>query len=293
MKSLQVFLFLCFAFFTNLASSTFNQLAFSGGGAFGAVEIGILKKINELNPKKYDMYTGISAGGLNAGFLSFYDDLSVGVKSAETLYSTMRNVKVYRLLPETGVSLLNTEPLFDTLTNVINKMPNKPFIKTLIGATNLYTGNLDVFQFDIKTVADQVKILMSTSAIPVVFPPISYNNYMYADGGTLSNELLDIVHVNDYLNITYITPGNELVENNTPITSIKDMIIRSFQIVTSNYNNPYSTINQVCDKPYGEINSYFVNSKYFEDYNMLNFDNGRELIDIGYKYMSHNKIKLC
>jgi hypothetical protein len=63
------------------------------------------------------MYTGISAGGLNAGFLSFYHDLSVGVK-------------VYRLLPETSVSLLNTEPLFETLTTVVNKMPNKAVIKT-------------------------------------------------------------------------------------------------------------------------------------------------------------------
>jgi predicted acylesterase/phospholipase RssA len=48
-------LFLLFTLFSNLASATFNQLAFSGGGAFGAVEIGILKRINELNPKKYDM----------------------------------------------------------------------------------------------------------------------------------------------------------------------------------------------------------------------------------------------
>jgi NTE family protein len=293
MNVLQVFLYLFFVLFSNLASATFNQLAFSGGGAFGAVEIGILKKINELNPKKYDMYTGISAGGLNAGFLSFYDDLSVGIKRAETLYSSMRNFKVYRLLPETSVSLLNTEPLFDTLTSVINKMPNKPVIRTLIGATNLYTGKLDVFQFDTMSMPDQVKILMSTSAIPVIFPPISYNNYLYADGGTLSNELLDVVHVNDYLNITYITPGNQMIEDDTPITSIKDIIIRSFQIITSNYNNPYSTINQVCDKPYGEINNYFVDSKYFEDYNMLNFDNGQELIDIGYKYMSHKKINIC
>jgi predicted acylesterase/phospholipase RssA len=172
-------------------------------------------------------------------------------------------------------------------------MPNKAVVKTLIGATNLYTGKLDVFQFDTKNAVDQVKILMSTSAIPIVFPPISYNNYLYADGGTLSNELLDIVHVNDYLNITYITPGNQMKEDDTPIESIKDMIIRSFQIVTSNYNNPFSTINQVCDKPYGEINNYFVDSSYFDDYNMLNFDDGQELVDIGYKYMSHQKIKLC
>jgi hypothetical protein len=99
--------------------------------------------------------------------------------------------------------------------------------------------------------------------------------------------------VNDYLNITYITPGNQMKEDDTPIESIKDMIIRSFQIVTSNYNNPFSKINQACEKPYGEINNYFVDSRYFEDYNMLNFDDGQELIDIGYKYMSHQKIKLC
>ena len=286
-----LFLFL-FLIFPNLATG-FNQLAFSGGGAFGAVEIGILKKINELNPKKYDMYTGISAGGLNAGFLSFYNDLSVGVKRAETLYSTMRNFKVYEILPETGVSIFNTEPLFDTLSSVINKMPNKPVIKTLIGATNLYTGHLDVFQFDTKSAADQVKILMSTSAIPILFPPISYNNYMYADGGTLSNELLDIVHVNEYLNITYITPYSEMVEDDTPITSIKEMVIRTIKIVTKNFNNPYTKINQNCEKPYGEINNYFVDSSYFDDYNMLNFDDGKELIDIGYKYMSHKRIKLC
>ena len=42
-----------------------------------------------------------------------------------------------------------------------------------------------------------------------------------------------------------------------------------------------------------EINNYFVDSSYFEDYNMLNFDDGEELVDIGYKYMSHQKIKLC
>lgn len=49
-------------------SSALNQLSFSGGGSFGAVEIGILKRINEIEPKNYDLYTGISAGALNAGF---------------------------------------------------------------------------------------------------------------------------------------------------------------------------------------------------------------------------------
>ena len=104
MNTLQ--LFLIFTLFSNLVSATFNQLAFSGGGAFGAVEIGILKRINELNPKKYDMYTGISAGGLNSGFLSFYDDLSVGIKRAETLYSGMR---IEELFPDMAYNTITNE----------------------------------------------------------------------------------------------------------------------------------------------------------------------------------------
>ena len=64
-----------------------NQLSFSGGGSFGAIEIGILKRIlenenenHQNNNKKYDLYTGISAGSLNAGFLSYFKDIKDGVK---------------------------------------------------------------------------------------------------------------------------------------------------------------------------------------------------------------------
>ena len=50
-----------------------NQLSFSGGGALGAVEIGIAKRIMEKDDvKRYNLYTGISAGALNAGFLSYF-----------------------------------------------------------------------------------------------------------------------------------------------------------------------------------------------------------------------------
>ena len=96
-----------------------EQLSFSGGGAFGAVEIGILKKIRESSHVKYDRYTGISAGGLNAGFLSHFSDINEGIKGAEHLYSTMRNKNVYEVLPDTGNSLLNTHPLHKTLTSVV------------------------------------------------------------------------------------------------------------------------------------------------------------------------------
>ena len=54
----------------------FNQLSFSGGGSFGAVEIGIIKRLMENNLQNFDIYTGISAGALNAGFLSYYKNIN-------------------------------------------------------------------------------------------------------------------------------------------------------------------------------------------------------------------------
>lgn len=287
--------FVSFYVFLSLFKTVFTlrQLAFSGGGSFGAVEIGILKRINEIEKKKYDIYTGISAGGLNAGFLSYYKDLSTGIKDAELLYSTMRNMMVYEVSPHNELSILNTEPLFNTLTKIIGKMGKEPVINTYIGATNLYTGRLDVFNFNDNNDIDKVLLLMSTSAIPVVFPPITYNNYMYADGGTLSNELLDIFHDGSYLNITYITTSEGINEFNEPITTLQDMIIRTIQIVVGNFNDPISKINQNCKDPYGEVNMFYVDNSYLDDYNMLNFDNGKELLDIGYNYMETKKYKLC
>jgi len=289
----QMFLLLnIFLVFINTINS-FNQLSFSGGGSFGAVEIGIIKRVVELERKKYDIYTGISAGGLNAGFLSYFHDLSVGIKEADILYSNLKNKMVYEVCPHSCISLLNTTPLFKTLSDITNNMPNDPVINTFIGTTNLYTGNLDIFNFGDTPLKERSTLLMATSAIPIVFPPVNFKNSMYADGGTLSNELLDIFHEESYLNITYITPFNGLPINTTPITSLKDMIIRTIQIVTNNYNNPITKINQNCKIQYGEINKYFVASSLLNNYNILNFDKGRDLIDIGYNNVQHQKYILC
>ena len=275
-------------------SEKFNQLSFSGGGSFGAVEIGILKRILETDSKQYDLYTGISAGALNSGFLSYFSDLKSGVNFAEKMYSRMHNLMIYNVFPPTGVSILNTDPLFNTLTGIINNMPNGPVVNTLIGATNMYSGNLDVFSFQDNDDANKVLLLMSSSAIPGVFPPIKYNGQLYADGGTLSNELLQVKsNTGKYINITYITPSQGYSYNDNPIDTLKEMLTRVFKIVSSNFNNPIVTLNQNCEQPIGEINKYFVSSEYLKEYNTLNFDYGKELIDIGYKYVQRQKLKLC
>lgn len=283
-------LFICIS----TCTCTVEQISFSGGGAFGAVEIGILKRILSENTKNYDRYTGISAGGLNSGFLSYYSNINDGVKDAEIMYSNIRNNDIYEIMPITRNSLLNTKPLHKTLNMIVANMSNEPVIETIIGTVNLYTGNLDTYLYDSTLdTEDKIKLLMSTSAIPVVFPPIQFKGYMYADGGTLSNELLDIVHSPEYLNITYITPYDTMIEVDNAIDTIEEMIMRTFRVVKHNYNNPITQLNQNCESPYGEINYYYVTPSALSGYSMLNFNKGKELIDIGYLNTKSKKYKLC
>lgn len=269
-----------------------NQLSFSGGGAFGAVEIGILKRVNELNNKKYDLYTGISAGALNAGFLSYYNDIELGIKTAETIYKSINNRAIYDISP-TGLSILNTKPLYETLEKIIKSMTNEPKIHTLIGTTNMYSGKLDIYNFEEQNEMDKVLLLMASCAIPGMFPPVNFNNQLYADGGTLSNELIEVEHDNNYLNITFISPYEDYVYNDKQIHSLKDMLCRTMTIILSNFNNPMASINQNCKVRIGEINKYYVPPEVLEGYNILNFDRGSELLEIGYKHVVHKKYNIC
>ena len=70
------------------------------------------------------------------------------------------------------------------------------------------------------------------------------------------------------------------------------MIKRTISILTSNYNNPLATLNQNCVNPIGEINKYYVDPALLEGYSILNFDDGKELIDIGYNMPSIRIISL-
>jgi hypothetical protein len=164
-------------------------------------------------------------------------------------------------------------------------------IHTLIGATNLYSGNLDIYNFEDNDDENKVLLMMASSAIPGIFPPINYNNQLYADGGTLSNELLQVEHDNTYINITYITPYQGIIYDNSPILTLKDMLMRTIHIVTNNYNDPLSILNQNCKYPIGELNTYFVSS--IEGYSMMDFNKGKELIELGYNNVEHKKINLC
>lgn len=291
---MKTFILSIFITFFCINVTCLHQLSFSGGGSFGAVEMGILKKISENDSKKYDLYTGISAGALNAAVLSYFPDVNSGVKYAEKIYRSIRNHNIYSLFPNTGISILNTYPLRETLLDIVKEIQTQPIIHTLIGTTNLYSGKLDIYNYEsIASNEDKVSLLMASSAIPGMFPPISFQNQLYADGGILSNELIQVEHDTNYLNVTFITPYDDYIYDNSQITSLKDMLCRASTILLNNFNNPMSSLHETCKTPIGEINKYYVPSNLLKKYSILKFDDSSELFDIGYNNVLHKKFSIC
>lgn len=169
-------------------------LVLSGGGSHGAFQAGVIYNLTNSNIN-YDYITGISAGSLNAGYLSLYEKEEIKTASDNLieLWSRLTNSDVYNinLYPLNKQSLLDNTPLRNTLNNIINNytLPKRPII---IGATSITTGKQKIYtEKNMKTNEDMTNILISSTAIPIVFPPNYYDNDYLVDGGLFSNELID------------------------------------------------------------------------------------------------------
>jgi hypothetical protein len=183
-------------------ASACTGLSFRGGGSFGAVEVGMLAALLESGtvPASVDLFTGISAGGLNAGFLA--SNMATGATLTESvgalgeLYASLTDASVYSFHPLKSFSswsFYQTTPLNATISNTLSAMiPGRGTVpRTLIGTSDLETGLLEVVEYDqLVGLEEKVAALMATSAIPMVFPPVAWNGSLYVDGGLVSNEIL-------------------------------------------------------------------------------------------------------
>jgi predicted patatin/cPLA2 family phospholipase len=268
----------------------------SGGGSFGAVEVGILKTIYL---PKYDIITGVSAGALNAALLSYYNSdinwtITDGINKLIDLYDNMHTGDVYESEYFDFYnywSYYSTKPLRRTLNNVLIEVATKNnFTKTnqvLVGATNLNQGWLDTFDFNSYSIDDQVEILMASTAIPIIFPPNIINKTTYVDGGTISNQILiglkNKIKCSSY-NITYISSRQKL-QAIDKIDSFISYVDRVVQLVKSSFDDQVVLIEgSSCKYPSGKIYYYYPDDQMLSNYSILDMNYGKDLINIGSKY---------
>ena len=243
---------------------------------------------NEIN-STFDVITGISAGGLNVGFLSYKANTKDSIDDLIKIYSKMttdrvynRN-KIYNIYRSWGI--YDTSPLEETIKSIlieISSDENSPI--TLIGSSNLNINKLDIFRYDEENIKSQIDILMATSAIPYLFPPRMIGDYVYVDGGAIDNEILYeamLYNSCDTYNFTFIS-ANDKSSEYKQIVSYRDYLKGVVNMVRSTYNYELASFNNMtCSMPKGNIKICFPNGELLKDYDMLDFDHGEELINIG------------
>lgn len=302
---MQILLFVPIIFTKNVdINSSCNILSLSGGGSFGALEIGILSSVID-NKEDYRLMTGVSVGGLNVGYLSHFTDINIGINKLKDIYINMKNDDVYQFnfIEKSRLSFYDTQPLRNTIRKILLPL-NKQVIPAIVGSSNLYTGYMDIFNLEEYSIDDKVKVLMTTSAIPIVFPPIELNNSLYVDGGIISNSIINgIDHVVkcDTYNITYISTSSPLkTEGTDNITSMYEYTKRVIEVIKYDFNNELAEIRNFYCSPnkINKINKININYCYptyqnLYKYSILDFTKGEELFNIGQIHNNCTLIRLC
>ena len=197
-------------------------LVLSGGGAKGAFGAGFLKGWGSVDPgpmarPEFDVVTGVSTGALIAPF-AFVGTAESYASVAELYNNPQENWVKKRgalyLLP-THVSLFNDEGLQqyvaskvdDSLVQAIAAAAGQDRL-LLVGATNLDLGVGRVFDLgaeSLRAVEGQAgalerihAMLLASSALPGIFPPVELDGFYYTDGGASAQifilTALDHVH---------------------------------------------------------------------------------------------------
>ena len=196
------------------AAPVLDLIAISGGGDRGAFGAGFMVGWGSAsNPADrrpdFDVVTGVSTGALIAPFVYLGTDEACRV--VESFYREPKSDWVL------GRGLLPFLPWLVSFTRIpglerdIRRIVDDKFIEQMaeqsrsgkllaISATNLDLGAQRYWEVGVEAQRAQAsgnrdritKIMLASSAIPVAFPPVEIDGFMYADGGVTANVLVPL-----------------------------------------------------------------------------------------------------
>lgn len=163
----------------------------SGGGTFGAYEVGCLKAISQHESIQYNGYYGVSIGALNGAFLAQYSDICESVKKLENIWRSLTQLKVYKRRFPFGVchglcntGIYDTTPQIEILATHFDRQRVIESGHTLqVFAVSLQREELRSWnEKDIDITAG----IRASAAFPIMFPAVSIDGEQYVDGGVIS-----------------------------------------------------------------------------------------------------------
>lgn len=229
---------------------TKRALILSGGSSKSSYQVGVIKYLTEVHKISWDLIAGVSAGGLNAAFLSQYPKQTQvdGAKNLENLWHSIQgNKSVYEswgpswlpfhfgyLFSPWKSGLYNTKPLEKLISTNFdkNKILNSG-VKLLVGATSLTTGKRRFVDETNKEIFDWIR---ASACYPIAFSPIEIDGDLWIDGDLKKNisPLKEVLMFNpqeiDIITTRPITGGLVPTKINNHKKLIQN-ILRVFQIL--------------------------------------------------------------
>jgi NTE family protein len=180
----------------SLSDGKCRILALRGGGIHGSFEVGVIKAfVNKLDPidVQYDFISGVSVGAINAAFMALHSkgEEKAGIKELEEFYVNNKPQDYWNFWP-----YYVYEPLFTKNSVVDNSrfddimswtFGDRPFKRGIsMQSVDLRTGQVVIFD---ETTPMSVRNLAikSSTAIPIVFPPVEIDDLVLVDGGAFQN----------------------------------------------------------------------------------------------------------
>lgn len=157
-------------------------LALGGGGARGAAHIGVLIELEQLGIRP-DLIVGTSIGGMLGALYA------AGLTTDElTLFFTKLNLSQLYTLPGSSAALTGTVKIEKLLENTIGR----PTFDQLKYPLAVVTCDLVSRKVVVLDEGDVITAVLSTIAIPLLFPPVEKNGMALVDGGLMNNTPFDI-----------------------------------------------------------------------------------------------------
>ncbi len=264
-----------------------NTLVFAGGGIKGFVFIGVIKYLEELNIIK-DIHTFI--GTSIGGYISVL--LSIGYAYQE-IYSF---IKLFNFASSASLDIINFFQNYaidncDNFIHIFKKLVEKKNIDPEISLLELYkktkkhiilvatclnTKKAEYVSHETFPEMPLCIAMRMTTCVPLLYPPVRYNDKIYVDGGLLDNFPIDYVkdRLNEVIGVNLILP----ITNESSIDNIKEYILNIFEIFSVAFRKYDDNIykNVVYNIPVNKKNPLDLS---------ISLEEKKQLVRDGYEFM--------
>lgn len=220
-------------------------LILSSGGVKGSYLVGCLQHLLGDLKTQYDVYCGISVGGINSSFLCQYErgEEYKSIRDLTYIWENLDSKNIYSSWKPFGQlsalfkpSFYSSVPLFNLISKNIDeeKLKNSSRI-AYVGCTSITTGEYKIFN---SKEPNFVKAIVAGASFPIMLNPIEIDGQQWVDGAiqTITPISQGIAAGCDELDIIMTSPetrDKKTIEN----PSIFDALRRTLNLATDQIMN--------------------------------------------------------